>query len=82
MNRTLEARGARERRAEWGFAVDGDKAYFAVSDLLTPEPGGLGQSVREPAYLSVVLSRKSSCTLEFVRCLGAFSSNVAAPDGR
>ena len=26
---------------EWGFAVDGDKAYFAVSDLLTPEPGGL-----------------------------------------
>ena len=26
---------------EWGFAVDGDKAYFANSDYLTPEPGGL-----------------------------------------
>ena len=26
---------------EWGFAVDGDNAYFAVSDVLTPEPGGL-----------------------------------------
>ena len=26
---------------EWGFAVDGDKAYFAVSDVITPEPGGL-----------------------------------------
>ncbi|HIF07668.1 MAG TPA: cytochrome C oxidase Cbb3 [Gemmatimonadetes bacterium] len=26
---------------EWGFAVDGDIAYFAVSDLLTPNPGGM-----------------------------------------
>ena len=26
---------------EWGFAVDEEKAYFPVSDLLTPEPGGL-----------------------------------------
>lgn len=26
---------------EWGFAADADKAYFANSDLLTPEPGGL-----------------------------------------
>lgn len=26
---------------EWGFAVDGGKAYFANSDYLTPEPGGL-----------------------------------------
>ncbi len=26
---------------EWGFAVDGDNAYFANSDLLTPVPGGL-----------------------------------------
>ncbi len=26
---------------EWGFAVDGDNAYFANSDLLTPAPGGL-----------------------------------------
>ena len=26
---------------EWGFAVDGEKAYFANSDYLTPEPGGL-----------------------------------------
>lgn len=26
---------------EWGFAVDADKAYFANSDYLTPEPGGL-----------------------------------------
>jgi polyvinyl alcohol dehydrogenase (cytochrome) len=26
---------------EWGFAVDGDNAYFAVSDLLTQSPGGL-----------------------------------------
>ena len=26
---------------EWGFAVDGDNAYFAVSDVLTPNPGGL-----------------------------------------
>ena len=26
---------------EWGFAVDGGKAYFANSDHLTPEPGGL-----------------------------------------
>jgi polyvinyl alcohol dehydrogenase (cytochrome) len=26
---------------EWGFAVDGDNAYFAVSDLLTLRPGGL-----------------------------------------
>ena len=26
---------------EWGFAVDGDKAYFANSGLITAEPGGL-----------------------------------------
>ena len=26
---------------EWGFAVDPEKAYFANSDYLTPEPGGL-----------------------------------------
>ena len=26
---------------EWGFAVDAEKAYFANSDYLTPEPGGL-----------------------------------------
>jgi outer membrane protein assembly factor BamB len=26
---------------EWGFAVDGDKAYFANSGMLTAEPGGL-----------------------------------------
>ena len=26
---------------EWGLAADADKAYFANSDLLTPEPGGL-----------------------------------------
>ena len=26
---------------EWGFAVDEEKAYFANSDYLTPEPGGL-----------------------------------------
>ena len=30
---------------EWGFAVDAEKAYFANSDYLTPEPGGLA-SVR------------------------------------
>ncbi|MCH7857414.1 MAG: PQQ-binding-like beta-propeller repeat protein [Gemmatimonadetes bacterium] len=26
---------------EWGFAVDGDNAYFANSDVITPNPGGL-----------------------------------------
>ncbi|MXY23196.1 MAG: PQQ-binding-like beta-propeller repeat protein [Acidobacteria bacterium] len=26
---------------EWGFAVDDEKAYFANSGFLTPEPGGL-----------------------------------------
>jgi polyvinyl alcohol dehydrogenase (cytochrome) len=26
---------------EWGAAVDGERAYFAVSDVLTPQPGGL-----------------------------------------
>ncbi len=26
---------------EWGSAVDGEHAYFAVSDILTPAPGGL-----------------------------------------
>ena len=26
---------------EWGFAVDGDMAYFANSDVITPNPGGL-----------------------------------------
>ena len=26
---------------EWGAAVDGDHAYFAVSDMLQPKPGGL-----------------------------------------
>jgi polyvinyl alcohol dehydrogenase (cytochrome) len=26
---------------EWGSAVDGERAYFAVSDMLTPQPGGL-----------------------------------------
>lgn len=26
---------------EWGAAVDGERAYFAVSDILTPHPGGL-----------------------------------------
>jgi len=26
---------------EWGSAVDADRAYFAVSDILLPQPGGL-----------------------------------------
>jgi polyvinyl alcohol dehydrogenase (cytochrome) len=26
---------------EWGSAVDSDRAYFAVSDILSPQPGGL-----------------------------------------
>jgi polyvinyl alcohol dehydrogenase (cytochrome) len=26
---------------EWGSAVDGERAYFAVSDVTTPTPGGL-----------------------------------------
>ena len=26
---------------EWGAAVDGDHAYFAVSDMLQPNPGGM-----------------------------------------
>ena len=26
---------------EWGSAVDAEHAYFAVSDILTPQPGGL-----------------------------------------
>jgi polyvinyl alcohol dehydrogenase (cytochrome) len=26
---------------EWGGAVDDGRAYFAVSDILTPKPGGL-----------------------------------------
>ena len=26
---------------EWGSAVDGERAYFAVSDITTPQPGGL-----------------------------------------
>lgn len=26
---------------EWGAAVDGERAYFAVSDITTPQPGGL-----------------------------------------
>ena len=26
---------------EWGSAVDGERAYFAVSDLTQPQPGGL-----------------------------------------
>jgi polyvinyl alcohol dehydrogenase (cytochrome) len=26
---------------EWGSAVDGERAYFPVSDILLPEPGGL-----------------------------------------
>jgi polyvinyl alcohol dehydrogenase (cytochrome) len=26
---------------EWGAAVDGDNAYFAVSDILQPKPGGI-----------------------------------------
>ena len=26
---------------EWGSAVDGERAYFAVSDILLPQPGGL-----------------------------------------
>jgi polyvinyl alcohol dehydrogenase (cytochrome) len=26
---------------EWGAAVDGEHAYFAVSDITTPQPGGL-----------------------------------------
>jgi polyvinyl alcohol dehydrogenase (cytochrome) len=26
---------------EWGAAADGERAYFAVSDILTPRPGGL-----------------------------------------
>jgi polyvinyl alcohol dehydrogenase (cytochrome) len=26
---------------EWGSAVDAERAYFAVSDILTPQPGGL-----------------------------------------
>jgi len=26
---------------EWGFTVDGDNAYFAVSDVISPRPGGL-----------------------------------------
>jgi polyvinyl alcohol dehydrogenase (cytochrome) len=26
---------------EWGAAVDGERAYFAVSDILQPKPGGM-----------------------------------------
>ena len=26
---------------EWGSSVDGERAYFAVSDVTTPQPGGL-----------------------------------------
>jgi polyvinyl alcohol dehydrogenase (cytochrome) len=26
---------------EWGSRVDGERAYFAVSDILLPQPGGL-----------------------------------------
>lgn len=26
---------------EWGTAIDGDRAFFGVADLLTPTPGGL-----------------------------------------
>ena len=26
---------------EWGAATDGEHAYFAVSDILTKQPGGL-----------------------------------------
>ena len=26
---------------QWGAAVDGDRAYFPVSDIRTPKPGGL-----------------------------------------
>lgn len=26
---------------EWGSAVDGERAYFAVSDITSPQPGGL-----------------------------------------
>ena len=26
---------------EWGSAVDGERAYFAVSDMTSPQPGGL-----------------------------------------
>lgn len=40
---------------EWGFAVDDEKAYFANSGYLTPEPGGLA-AVRlrtgEPVWYS------------------------------
>ena len=32
---------------EWGSAVDGERAYFAVSDILQPQPGGL-HAVRWP----------------------------------
>ena len=26
---------------QWGAAVDGERAYFPVSDIRTPKPGGL-----------------------------------------
>ena len=36
---------------EWGFAVDAEKAYFANSDYLTPEPGGLAAVRLRPGEL-------------------------------
>ena len=34
-------RGSTLGGIEWGAAVDGDHAYFAVSDMLTSQPGGM-----------------------------------------
>jgi polyvinyl alcohol dehydrogenase (cytochrome) len=67
---------------EWGSSVDAEHAYFAVSDIFTPKPGGLhavdlttGQRVwfTPPPPLK--------CPAGAARCNGAQASAISVIDG-
>jgi polyvinyl alcohol dehydrogenase (cytochrome) len=66
---------------EWGAAVDGDRAYFAVSDITLPEPGGLhAVNIASGARLWFAPAPKPVCG-SGRGCNGAQSAAVTAIPG-
>jgi polyvinyl alcohol dehydrogenase (cytochrome) len=66
---------------EWGAAADGERAYFAVSDITTAQPGGL-HAVNLATGMRTWLAAPPSPTCGSVRsCNGAQSAAVTAIAG-
>jgi polyvinyl alcohol dehydrogenase (cytochrome) len=66
---------------EWGAAVDGDQAYFAVSDILQPKPGGI-HAVKLSTGQRVWVTPPPAPVCGTVRgCNGAQSAAVTAIPG-